>query len=80
MKLFALQLGKHIAREQLQKVMHIFCCSKACARNRGTLVNITKANARRLVNIDDVGVLAPTILIVHSSIGVLIDQTRPILL
>jgi len=59
---------------------HILSCGEAVPRHRRALVNVAESNTRRLVNIDDVRILTPPILIVHSPVAILIDQTRSILL
>ena len=61
-------------------MMHDFCSIEACCRNENTLVDMAETNTCRLVNVDDVDILAPPILIMDSCVAVLVDQTRSILL
>ena len=60
--------------------MHILGSSEACSRDWNTLIDIAETNTCRLVNVDNVRVLAPPILIVDSCVSIFINQTRSIFL
>jgi len=66
------KIGEHFAGEELQEVMHIFCCSETGRWKWCVLVRIAEAYTGRLVDEDDVGVLAPAILVVDGSISVFV--------
>jgi hypothetical protein len=56
----------------LQEVVHVFCCGDTGCWEWYVLVDIAEAYAGGLVDEDDVGVLAPAVLIVDGPISMFI--------
>jgi hypothetical protein len=71
------KIWEYVAGEQLQKVMHILCSCEARRWKRDSLVDVTKTNTSGLIDEYNVGILAPSIFVVHGSISRLIDEARP---
>lgn len=71
------KIWEDIACEKLQKVMHILCSREACSRKRDSLIDVAETDTSGLINEDNVGVLAPSIFVVHGTIPRLVDQARP---
>ena len=63
-----------IAGEQLQEMMHVFSRCEARSRKRDAWVNIAEAHASRLVDEDNIGILAPPVFVEDSAITVFIDH------
>lgn len=74
-ELTLLQVRKYRSGEDLQEMVHVLCRREAVSWYWYPLIQIAEAYASRLVDKYDIGILAPSILVMYSTIAVLVDKT-----
>lgn len=74
------QVWEHFGREKLQEVVHVFCGREAGREERDIVVKVGEAYTSGRVDIEEIRVLIPAVLVVDGDVPVIVDETWSVFL